>query len=388
MERLKKLFDKQVKTSEGDGREIPNAFGKTLAIFFESVPYLGKETTTFAYLGTPNTEKPGDGFPAVVLVHGGGGCAFYEWVEYWNKKGYVAIAFDFGGRQYGSCQHDGKGTAEINPNGRYVQPDDNGSFINDKDSLLDSWTYHNVANIILAHNILRENESVNKEKIVLTGISWGGVLTAIASGIDNRFLAFAPVYGTGYLLDSQVFRKREIDLPENREAWEKLYNPENYVGNNKKPTLFTLGMDDQAFSSKNGQLTYEKSRGKVVYSYRYKLEHYHRWRDEEQMIHVARFMDLHTKSLPMPFEIIQEKRENNRFSIQVDNGNAVQKAYFNYTKSTDEDCMLWKWEQVAVNMADGKATVEIPQGTKYCFFELTDGAQGEFVLSSSLQMLD
>ncbi len=387
MDSLKKLFDKEVNISEGDGREIPNAFGKTQAIFFASVPYLGKGTTTFAYLGTPDAEKPANGFPAIVLVHGGGGCAFYEWVEYWNKKGYVAIAFDFGGRQYGSCVHDGKGTAEVNPDGRYVQPADNGSFDSDGDSVLDSWTYHNVANIILAHNILRANVNVNKEKIVITGISWGGVLTAIATGIDDRFLAVAPVFGAGYLLDSHVFTNKKVPMIENRTAWEATYDPISYVGKNAKPTLFTMGMDDHAFSPKNAQLTYAKAQGKMRYSYRKELLHYHRWKDEEQMIHVAKFMDLYCKNQPLPFEVIAEKRENNQFSVQVNNGNAVKKVYFNYTLSSDGDCMLWKWEQVEIAMVDNRVSVKIPQGTKYCFFELSDGEQEEFILSSSLQIL-
>ncbi len=388
MNELKKLFDKQVKVFKGDEREIPNAFGRTQAIFFVSVPYLGKETTTFAYIGTPNIEKPQGGYPAIVLVHGGGGCAFYEWVEYWNKKGYVAIAFDCSGQQYGSCKHDGKGTAEINPNGRYLEISDNGSFENDEESVCNSWTYHNVANIILAHNLLRTNKNVNKDKIVLTGISWGGVLTTIVSGIDDRFLAVAPVFGTGYLLESHVFTNKNVPMIDYREKWEELFDPISYVEKNVKSTLFTMGMNDHAFSPKNAQRTYGRVQGEVIYSYRKELLHYHRWKDEEQMIHVARFMDLKCKNIALPFQLIGEKRENNQFSIQVDNGNAIKKAYFNYTLSNDEDCMLWKWEQVEIAMVKNKATAEIPQGTKYCFVELSDGAQEEFILSSSLQIFE
>ncbi len=279
MNRLKDLFDKNVRVEYAQTDIIPNQYGNTKALFFESVPYCGRETTTFAYMGTPNGEKPNGGFPAVVLVHGGGGCAFYEWVEYWNGKGYVALAFDTGGRQFGGREHDSKDTAEQNPLGRYVKPDDNGSFGNDGDSVCDSWTYHNVANVILANNILRSNENVNRGKIVLTGISWGGVLTAITSGIDQRFAAFSPVYGTGYLLQSQVFTKNKVPVPNDFKAWTSIYDPTVFVQQNKKPMLFTLGMDDAAFSPKNGQRTYEKSQGKMYYSFRHALPHYsgHIW---------------------------------------------------------------------------------------------------------------
>ena len=46
----------------------------------------------FAYLGRPATGK--GPFPAMVLVHGGGGKAFREWAEHWAKRGYVALAMD------------------------------------------------------------------------------------------------------------------------------------------------------------------------------------------------------------------------------------------------------------------------------------------------------
>ena len=36
-------------------------------------------------------------FRAVVLVHGGGGTAFSEWVKLWAKRGYAAIAMDLAG---------------------------------------------------------------------------------------------------------------------------------------------------------------------------------------------------------------------------------------------------------------------------------------------------
>ncbi len=387
MNTLRKLFSKDVHITPAQERKIPNAFGKTEAIYFDSIPSLGKETSVFAYIGVPDTDSPAGGFPAVVLVHGGGGIAFHEWVEYWNGKGYVALSFDTGGRQFGSRVHDSKGTAEQNPRGRYVQPDDNGSFGNDGSSFYDSWTYYNVANIILSNNILRARKDVNKEKIVLTGISWGGVLTAIASGIDDRFLAFAPVYGTGYLLSSQVYTKYDVPRPQDPRAWERLYGPENYVGNNAKPMLFTLGMDDIAFSPKNAQLTYENA-GSVTYSYRYTLPHYHRWQDDEQMIHIPLFMDRHCKGGSLPFEVIAEHRFGNNFSVCVDNPKAIRRADFNYTLSSDSDCMLWKWEKKALSFEGNAVSITIPEDVKYCFIELSDGAHNEFILSSSLQIME
>ena len=76
--------------------EVPEIFeepsldqGDTKAIFYETLSFKGKPTRAFAYIGIPKSDKP---VPAMVLVHGGGGKAFYEWVKIWNDRGYAAIS--------------------------------------------------------------------------------------------------------------------------------------------------------------------------------------------------------------------------------------------------------------------------------------------------------
>src|ERR1043165_1453541 len=42
------------------------------AVFYDGLPFRGKPTRVFAWVGVPNTQ-PGHKLPAMVLVHGGGG---------------------------------------------------------------------------------------------------------------------------------------------------------------------------------------------------------------------------------------------------------------------------------------------------------------------------
>ena len=67
------------------------------AITYSGLPLNGKPTKVFAYLGYPEGPVPQGGFPAVVLVHGGGGTAFAKYVRIWNRRGYAAIAMDLYG---------------------------------------------------------------------------------------------------------------------------------------------------------------------------------------------------------------------------------------------------------------------------------------------------
>lgn len=66
------------------------------ALFFEGIPYRGNKTRVFAYVGIPEVVN-GNKLPGIVLVHGGGGTAFADWVEIWNNRGYAAIAMDLEG---------------------------------------------------------------------------------------------------------------------------------------------------------------------------------------------------------------------------------------------------------------------------------------------------
>jgi cephalosporin-C deacetylase-like acetyl esterase len=60
------------------------------AVYFDGLPYQGAPTKVFAWLGLP--ENRSGKVPGIVLVHGGGGTAFKEWVKLWNDHGFAAIS--------------------------------------------------------------------------------------------------------------------------------------------------------------------------------------------------------------------------------------------------------------------------------------------------------
>ena len=378
---LKRLFAAVPKVTPGEGK-FSNSYGKTRAIFIEGEPYNGKPTSVFCYIGIPNKPEPAGGFPGVVLAHGAGGCAFYEWIEFWNKRGYAAIAPDFSGKEYGSRKLDGpagEGIIRINPGAR---PANYGSVGENGETFYNSWIYHSVSSIILAHNLLLADSAVNPHKTVMTGISWGAVLTCIAAGVDDRFCAFAPVYGAGYLYYDQCINikdKSETEL----KNWVEYYDPCSYLTENEKPILFTVGVDDPAFSLYANTKSSELCRGKVYYSNRSSLTHYHRWTDNEGMAVIGVFLDSVVNDIPLPFSVMSAEVSGNMLMAEIEGFENVKDIKFCYTLDSSADSREWKWHSENVRPCDdGTVVCEIPAKTAACFLELSDKGTPELILST------
>lgn len=247
-------------------------------VWFHGEPYKGKPTRVFAWVGRPVekvTEEIGSAgpqYPAMVLVHGGGGRAFAKWAEYWAKRGYVAIAMDTAGNgsdkkrlpDGGPSQHDQEKFREFTV-----------------DNAKDMWTYHAVADVILAHSLIRSMPEVDADRTGLTGISWGGYLTCITAGVDTRFKAAVPVYGCGFLGDNSVW-SRNGSLgrlkPQTRQLWLQLFDPSSYVGNTRCPIMFLNGTNDFAYHMDSHRKTMELVDPKLLTTaIQVNLRHGHIW---------------------------------------------------------------------------------------------------------------
>lgn len=220
------------------------------SLYFKSEPLQGKPTRVFAYYATPGT-LAGDptkdrNLPGIVLVHGGGGKAFDKWAQLWASRGFAAIAMDLAGKGA-----DGKPMADGGPDQR-----DETKFRTDAPAT-DMWTYHAVAAVIRSHSLLRSFPEVDAKRTAVTGISWGGYLTCIVAGLDDRFQAAVPVYGCGYLHANSVWLPRFKAMPEEASAnWIQLWDPSSYVGSARMPMLFVNGGRDFAYPPDSHAKTY------------------------------------------------------------------------------------------------------------------------------------
>ncbi len=221
--------------------------------------YQGHDTDVFAFYASPitlgNEVKPGTKFPGVVLIHGGGGTAFAEWVQLWAKRGYAANAMDLNGSRPPDAEFDAKGVAIGNghkgtrtrlPNGGppHGHPE-KFDCINAPDTS-DDWPFHAAASVMRAHTLLRSFPEVDAEHTAVTGISWGGYTTCLVASLDDRFKAAVPVYGCGFLHEGESVQKPSIDKldPEHRALWVKEYDPGSLLPRCHVPILFVNGTND------------------------------------------------------------------------------------------------------------------------------------------------
>ncbi len=222
--------------AEGFARE-----GRLKAVYYNALPWKGKPTKVFAWLGMPANRK--GKAPGVVLVHGGGGTAFKEWVQKWNDRGFAAISIAVEG------QTDRKAPAKPGKRGGWKQhawpgPRRVGIYGDSAEPLKQQWMYHAVADTVLANSLLRSLPEVDAEKVGVAGISWGGVITSTVMGIDARFAFAIPTYGCGHKFDAENQYGRA--LGKNR-SYREVWDPMVRITKATMPTLWLSWPGDQHF---------------------------------------------------------------------------------------------------------------------------------------------
>ena len=236
------------------------------AIFYEALPWKGKPTKVFAWLGLP--EKRAGKVPAVVLVHGGGGTAFKEWVKKWNAHGYAAISIAVEGQTDERDPTDTKAWKQH----AWPGPKRNGIYGDSSLPLTEQWMYHAVADAVLANSLLRSLPEVAADKVGLMGVSWGGVITSTVIGIDSRFAFAISTYGCGHLFDSDNQYGRALG---NNTLYREVWDPMTRMARVKMPVLWFSWPEDKHFPLDCQATTYRATTGPHLVTLIPKMGHGH-----------------------------------------------------------------------------------------------------------------
>lgn len=332
-------------------------------LLFTGPAYEGKSTHVFAFYGRPRVPI-GTKVPAVVLVHGGGGTAFESWVRLWNARGYAAIAIDTCGTLPDGSYGDWK-------RNEYGGPPCSSAFSGINLPIQDQWTYHAVADIILANSLIRSFDEIDPERVGITGISWGGYLTCIAASVDNRFKFAVPVYGCGFLNEDSAWTSTLAKIgPEKAEQWTNLWDPSRYLPGCRVPMLWVSGTNDIFYPMGSLAKSYRLTKGKRTICLRIEMRHGHGGIGETAE-EIFAFADSICKGGDPLLKIIKLGRKDGGVWASFKSETAVAKAELCFTADNCE----WKkrkWQTAPASVEDKKVSSTLPPDASAYYFNIYD----------------
>ena len=357
---------------EGTGFQ---ADGAVKPIFFDALDWEGKPTRVFAWIGLPagaSKEKP---VPGVVLVHGGGGTAFKEWVQKWNAEGFAAISIDVEGQteqkgESGAKKKKSRPRAswQRHEHGGPARP---GTYADFAKPLEDQWIYHAVADTILANNLLRSLPEVDPAKVGIMGVSWGGVITSTVIGLDQRFAFAIPTYGCGGLHKAASHYSRHLA---NNSLYPILWDPNLRLEKATMPVLWLSWTGDFHFPMDSLAASSAKVSGVSVFSIVPNMKHGHgpAWsRPESYAFAKSVVQDGKPWCVPESTKIA-----GGTLTAVFNSTKPLNAAMLTSTTGTGDTSKRQWIEAAATLKQEGEkwiATAPVPQGTTACFINVSSG---------------
>jgi dienelactone hydrolase len=338
-------------------------------VYYEGEPYQGQPTRVFAYFGKPQeAESSNDKFPAILLIHGGGGKAFAEWVERWAKRGYFALAMDLNGQGANKPLPDGVSIFKHTEIFRDFAIED-GDYKN-------MWTYQAIAAILRGHALLIAQKEIDPNKIAVTGISWGGYLTCILAGVDNQLQVAVPVYGCGFLHENSAWKENWFDkmTPEHRNRWVSLFDPSSHLGRATMPLFFVNGTNDFAYPLDSYEKTYQLPKGDVTFSITLRRPHGHIFTFKEVDTFIDSIILKNVKLLPK-VSAMKLSDDQKSVSVTFESEIPITKAELAFTTDTGIYTNR-EWKTIPAKINGNTIFAELPTSAPTCYYILITDERG------------
>jgi len=366
--------------------------GTIKGMFMEGLPYskalnAEKRTKVFCWYGVPNGLTEGQKVPAVILVHGGGGEAYADWVEQWINEGYIAIALSL----INKLPDGAKSTSYAIPNQEYFFSDNN-------EALQDQWFYHAIGDVMLAQSLLRSSSFTNQvdtAHIGVTGISWGGINNTVLAGIDERLDFAIPVYGCAFLKESPVYSNQYSRMSdEAKDFYDANWRGELYAPLHHCPMLFVDGNKDLQFTLNIFDRTFDKSASPEKYlRIENSMGHAHgAGRRPQEIYEFADYITGYRSSALKPLQFTELNIDsNNNISYSFNYSGTVNQATLYYSKDTLEwgkfdENFIWntKAAKLETNGSTGTVSIAIPDDAQVYYVNVNNTSTGS-MFSSTLK---
>lgn len=345
--------------------EIEATDPRVRPLFFAGPSYQGKPTRVFAWLGLPK-KSAGEKVPGIVLLHGAGGTAFESWVTIWVDRGYAAIAID----------HWGTLPLPLAAKPRPPNPDGgpaggSAAFGQLGRPLRDQWPYQAASAAILAHSLLLAQPGVDADRTGVTGVSWGGYLTCLMAGLDERLKFAVPVYGCGHY-DETIFAEELAKLPPERSAlWYAQWDAKNYIPAIRIPVLWVNGTNDKYFWPP----AWQKSHGQMPASLRtvslhLGMQHGHPPAGDPPEVHA--FADSIVRGGEKLPKIVASRNQGGSLSVDFKTSGPLSKAELIYTGDMESPWPGRRWQSVPAEITGGSVHAVLPPDARIYYMTLRD----------------
>ena len=323
----------------------------------------------------------------MVLVHGGGGSAFAEWVQRWNDAGFAAIAIAVEGQTDVITKQHLRGRDRW-MDSTFGGPQREGIYDDYAESIDNEWMFHAVFAAIQANNFLRSQVIVDPQHIGIVGISWGGVITATTIGYDHRFAFAIPIYGSGFLSDiPNQYSDSLAQNSEYKELWEPALRLKDFIN----PTLWLTGRGENHFHLPAQAASYRTVGGDVSVSIKPDMGHSHKaaWNEPEPYLFASEIVT--SGNIPFSSTLVSNP-ENCDIRFQFSAGLSPIKATLHVTSDHPIKGNS-SWRELPATIINKKSEPEfisvtcapLPMDTTYWFvnIELRSNRSDTFVISSS-----
>jgi len=219
---------------------------KVEELYYQSRSYKDRTVNIFGYLCYPRASKAK--LPAILLVHGGGGTASLGRAVSWAKRGYVVLTIDLPGHGDKRLASRSGGPDMDVPILLRTYPDPSYNYL-----------VHAVAATRNGITLLSDRKEVDPKRIGMVGLSWGGVITLLTNGQDDRLKTAINVFGAGYIPEGCTWGTRFENMSEEEiNRWYSLIDPKNFLKSQHAPILFLTGTNDHCYYLPTFQKSYDE----------------------------------------------------------------------------------------------------------------------------------
>lgn len=305
----------------------------------------GSSAEFFCYFAKPEGAVPEGGFPGVLLVHGGGGTAFPLSVDAWRRAGFAVLAPD-----WYNCMP-APGLTNGSPvEGRLPRIELPGGRRNDQRA--------NVANLVLAHSLLRSMTGVNSERTVYVGLSWGSWYGAAVAAVDPRFRGVVEIYCGDARPSDRLVNGRFLHAA-------------------KCPMWWVVGTNDQNVSPASSQAGFDECPTHFGHAIVPRLPHSHVGYEFGSVMRMAKFFAGAGRSLPV---LGRATISEGAISARVERSGASEgRAVLNYTvdRSAQKPHMR-RWLSAPAELKGGVVSAKLPDGVFQAYLSLYEADEGRF----------